>query len=84
MSRTPYEVRLDLLKLASEILQTPIFQKREALLDEYHSRREVAPEYVHAAWSPIPFPQLPEFPTTDQIIAEAEKLNQFVSQPDRN
>ena len=38
MSKTPYEIRLELLTLAKEILQTPIYQKRETLSDEYHSK----------------------------------------------
>jgi hypothetical protein len=38
MSKTPYEIRLELLKMANEILVTPIFQTREAKLQEYHSK----------------------------------------------
>ena len=38
MSKTPYEIRLELLKMANEILVTPVFQKREALMSEYHSK----------------------------------------------
>jgi hypothetical protein len=38
MSKTPYEIRLELLNLAKEILQAPIYQKRESLSDEYHSK----------------------------------------------
>ena len=38
MSKTPYEIRLELLNLAKEILQTPVFQTRQALSDEYHSK----------------------------------------------
>jgi hypothetical protein len=74
MSKTPYEIRLELLKLANEILVTPVYQKRDALREEYiskltdHNRTEV------------PFPTMPDFPTTDSIISEAERLNKFVSQ----
>ena len=71
MSKTPYEIRLDLLKLATEILQTPVFQKRDALVGEWHSEKE------HD--SSLPFPTLPDFPNTNDIVAEAEKLNKFVS-----
>ena len=72
MSKTPYEIRLELLKLANEICVTPIFQKREALMQEYHSRVSEN--------NNLPFPALPDFPTTETIIVEAERLNRFVSQ----
>jgi len=29
MSKTPYEIRLELLHLAQSILQTPVYQKRQ-------------------------------------------------------
>jgi hypothetical protein len=72
MSKTPYEIRLELLKLANEVLVTPVFQKRDALIQEFHSKFETDKQAV--------FPQLPDFPATDSILAEAEKLNRFVSQ----
>ena len=72
MSKTPYEIRLELLKLANEVLTTPVFQKREALIQEFHSKFD---SDKNAA-----FPSLPDFPSTDTVIAEAEKLNKFVSQ----
>ena len=72
MSKSPYEIRLELLKLANEILVTPVFQKRDVLLQEWHSK--VSPE------KSIPLPDLPSFPRTEDVIAEAERLNRFVSQ----
>lgn len=72
MSKTPYELRVELLKLANEICVTPIFQKRDALLQEYHSRLGQSES--------VSFPALPDFPSTETIIAEAERLNRFVSQ----
>lgn len=71
MSKTPYEVRLDLLKLATEILQTPISEARATLVGEWHIAREQN--------SNLPHPKLPDFPTTSDIITEAKKLNDFVS-----
>lgn len=47
-SKTPYEIRLDLVREAKEILQA----------------RAKNPE---------------DMPTTDEVIAEAERLNEFVS-----
>lgn len=70
MSKSPYEIRLELLKLANEVLLTPVYQKRSALEMEWSARREVNPSET--------FPTMPEFPTTDKIIAEAERLKAFV------
>jgi hypothetical protein len=82
MSKTPYEIRLELLKLAKDSLYEPVFQKRQNLLDEFMSKREVfvgvdGPTEEQLA---LKFPKMPDFPSTDNIIAEAEKLNNFVSQ----
>lgn len=73
MSKTPYEIRLELLKLAAEILTTPVFQKRDQLRDQYHVSLELDKE------NPPDYPELPEFPTTEAIIAEADKFNKFIS-----
>lgn len=72
MSKTPYEIRLEILKLANEVLTTPIHQRRDALIQAFHATFE---SDKHAV-----FPSLPDFPSTDLVIAEAEKLNKFVSQ----
>ena len=72
MSKTPYEVRLELLKLAKDSLFEPVCMRRDALVQEFHSRFETDKQ--------APWPTLPDFPSTDTVIAEAEKLNRFVSQ----
>jgi hypothetical protein len=74
MSKTPYEIRLELLNLAKEILQTPIYQTREAKLQEYHSKLTDANRESH------PFPTLPDFPSSTDIVAKAEELKKFVDQ----
>ena len=72
MSKTPYEIRLELLHLAKEILQTPVFQTREAKLQEYNSKLTDANRETH------PFPTLPDFPSGTDIISKAEELKKFV------
>lgn len=71
MSKTPYEIRMELLKLAKDSLFEPTHMKREAMLQEWHAARETD---VNKS-----FPALPQFPSTNEIIAEATKLNAFVS-----
>jgi hypothetical protein len=74
MSKTPYEIRLDLLKMANEILATPIYQKRDALMQEYHSK------LTDANRDTLSFPTLPDFPSSTDVVSKAEELNKFVSQ----
>jgi len=72
MSKTPYEIRLELLNLAKEILSTPIHEQRNHLANEYHSKLNDANRAT------LPYPHLPEFPSTTDIIAKAEELKKFV------
>ena len=74
MSKTPYEIRLDLLNLAREILQTPVFQTREAKLNEYHAK------LTDDNRDTLAFPTLPDFPSSTDIVAKAEELKKFVDQ----
>jgi hypothetical protein len=77
MSKTPYEIRLELLKLANEILCTPVFQNRESKLQEWHASREVYANET-APRNPQSFPTLPDFPSSTDIVAKAEELKKFV------
>jgi hypothetical protein len=72
MSKTPYEIRLEILKMANEILVTPVFQKRQALSDEYHSK------LTDANRGTVAYPTLPDFPSSTDIVAKAEELKKFV------
>ena len=72
MSKTPYEIRLELLNLAKEILQAPVYEQRNKLIDEYHSK------LTDANRSTLPFPTMPDFPSTTDIISKAEELKKFI------
>ena len=74
MSKTPYEIRLELLKMANEVLATPIFQTRQALSDEYHSKLNDANRGT------LPYPTMPGFPTSTDIVSKAEELKKFIDQ----
>ena len=71
MSKTPYEIRLDLLRLAKDSLFEPIYHKRQLMEMEWSAKRESEPD--------CPIPNMPAFPGTEEIILEAQKLNEFVS-----
>jgi len=74
MSKTPYEIRLELLKMANEILTMPVHQERVALNDEYHSK------LTDANRNTLPYPTMPDFPSSTDIIRKAEELKKFVDQ----
>jgi len=74
MSKTPYEIRLELLHLAREILQTPIYQTREAKINEYHAK------LTDTNRDSLAFPALPDFPSSTDIVSKAEELKKFVDQ----
>ena len=74
MSKTPYEIRLELLKMANEILVTPVHQTREAKINEYHSK------LTDANRESLTFPTLPDFPSSTDIVSKAEELKKFVDQ----
>ena len=59
MSKTPYEIRLELLKLANEILLTPVYQTRDAKLQEWNASRDCYANET-APRNPLPFPTLPD------------------------
>ena len=77
MSMTPYEIRLELLKMAKDMLTDDYHAKRDSLQQQWHTQVDAAK--IAGTQSPD-FPALPAFPTEDEIVKKAESLNQFVSQ----
>ena len=77
MSMTPYEIRLELLKMAKDMLQDDYHTKRDSLQQQWHTQVDSAK--IAGTQSPD-YPALPAFPTEEEIVKKAEALNQFVSQ----
>jgi len=77
MSMTPYEIRLELLKMAKDMLTDDFHSKRDILQQEWQT--QVAAAQIAGTASPK-HPDLPAFPTETDIITKAEILNNFVSQ----
>jgi hypothetical protein len=65
MSKTPYEIRLDLLKLAQEQMN-----------QRYYADLQI--KQHNAAFANVAINEVPEFPDTTQLLLEAEKLKSFV------
>ena len=77
MSMTPYEIRLELLKMAQGLVSDEYSYLRTAKLEQWQTQVEAAKIAVRE--SPD-IPELPPFPTEADIVKKAESLNLFVSQ----
>jgi hypothetical protein len=77
MSMTPYEIRLELLKMAQNLVSDEYSYNRSAKLEQWHTQVEAAK--IAGRESPD-IPELPAFPTESDIVKKAESLNLFVSQ----
>jgi hypothetical protein len=66
----PFEIRLQLLKLAQEIENERAMNERIRLENDWHAAR-----------SELPFPKIPTVSVED-VIKAAESLNAFVSKKD--
>lgn len=75
-NRTPFEIRLDLLKMAKEMLESDVYAKRTALDNKWFQDVEVARTKGEKLPEP---PALVPFPTEDEIIRKAKLLNDFIS-----
>jgi hypothetical protein len=73
---TPFEIRLELLKLAKDMLEQDYFAKREVS----HNNWQVASENARLAGTSVPNqPELPPYPSEQDVIVKAQSLNTFVS-----
>jgi len=74
---TPFEIRLELLKMAQTMLEHDYHGKRESISNDWQVKVENA---RHAGQIPPDHPGFPPYPTETDIIAKAHILNGFVSQ----
>ena len=69
-----YQIRLEILRLAKESMYEKVYSVRQAKMEEFQSQREHTTN--------TSFPDLDKFPTTDEILKEADKLYSFVKDKD--
>lgn len=73
---TPFEIRLELLKMAKELLLEDYQSSKERLVNEWQVKVESAKLNGQA----IPdHPAFPTYPSENDIINKAQALNGFVS-----
>lgn len=79
-NKTPFEIRTELLQQAQSIVFEKMMAERMRLENDWSVQRDIATIHSHnGVHSSIPsFPQMPAV-TTEEIIEEARKLNDFVS-----
>jgi proteasome lid subunit RPN8/RPN11 len=74
---TPFEIRLELLKMAKDMLSEEYYAKREQVSNDWSIKVEVAK--LNGGTVPD-HPGFPPYPSETDIIAKAQTLNGFVSQ----
>jgi hypothetical protein len=74
---SPFEIRLELLKMAKEMLTEDYYGKREQISNDWQVKVENA---RHAGSVPPEHPGFAAYPSETDIIAKAQMLNGFVSQ----
>ena len=68
-----YTIRLELLKMAKDLLEQDWHMRRDALVQDWSVQNDRSEK-------PVSFPTLNPFPTEQEIIKKATALNEFVSQ----
>jgi hypothetical protein len=74
---TPFEIRLELLKMAKDMLAEEYYAKREQVSNDWSIKVEVAK--LNGGTVPD-HPGFLSYPSETEIIAKAQTLNGFVSQ----
>jgi len=73
---TPFEIRLELLKMAKDMLSEEYYGKREQISNDWSTKVESAK--INGGTIPD-HPGFPAYPVENDIIAKAQVLNGFVS-----
>lgn len=76
MSMTPFEIRLELIKMAKDMLVEEYYAKREIISQNWQTQIESA--RLKGETPPV-HPGFPDYPTEAQIVQKALELNNFVS-----
>jgi hypothetical protein len=73
---TPFEIRLELLKMAKDMLSDEYYGKREQISNDWSTKVDSAK--INGGTIPD-HPGFPAYPSENEIIAKAQVLNGFVS-----
>tara|TARA_B110000503_G_scaffold141499_1_gene235264 strand:+ start:323 stop:568 length:246 start_codon:yes stop_codon:yes gene_type:complete len=70
-NKTPFELRFEIFNQAKNMLSDKYYSEREDALSKYHSE-------VDSGKKPD-FPEMPSYPTFDEVKDMAQLINTFVS-----
>ena len=73
---TPFEIRLELLKMAKDMLEEDYRSKREQISNDWSTKCDTSKSKGE---DPPVHPGFPPYPSEVDIIAKAQVLNGFVS-----
>lgn len=77
-TKSPFELRMDMLAMAKEILEKQFEINKEFAMKSW----ELAVDTANKAKESMPaMPAVPKYPTYDEIVELAKKMNSFVSGP---
>jgi hypothetical protein len=78
-----FEIRLELLKMAKEMLEQDWHAQRDAMMTEYSTKVNFATAQAESLGfqntTPPAAPTFSPFPTEEQIIKKAKALNEFIA-----
>ena len=72
-----FHLRLDLLKMAKEMLEHDYFAEREKIASDWTIKVQTA---ERTGLTPPDHPGFPDYPASSAIITKAKELNKFISE----
>lgn len=75
-NKTPYEIRLEVLKMAQDAAMQNYYANRERLQNNWQVEVETARTKGE---TPPPCPEFPEFPTEEVVVQKAQFLSEYIN-----
>lgn len=80
MSKTPYEIRLEVLKMAQDVETQHYYANRENLMQNWQVQVDTARA---SGGVPPAMPVIPAFPSEQTIVSKAQFLGEFINNSDK-
>lgn len=71
---SPFEIRLELLKMSKDMLEQDFHSRRETALRKWEHAVSMNQEGKEL------LTEVPQYPSEDQVIRKAKMLNEFISE----
>lgn len=75
-NKTPYEIRLEVLKMAQDTEMQHYYANRERIMNNWHTQVETARIRNE---TPPEMPEMPAFPSEQAIVQKAQFLGEFIN-----